>query len=265
MADNKKQEDAVRHAQSSSPKSGAANTDYTPKHTVKQASQVKLEQGNSLLASIRMSTNPNKIMLEFCEAIANPQSGVNVAALLNKSDERFNAPISIRRAWMAAELKDVHVLGITKDMIEAAKKAVQLDDKGKVIDSLPVTVDILNPKVAGADGKPKKLVIQLDDRTDAGWDEYSRNNPEARAKQFRPKNAPQTLYFVKYDEKGQPHLIFQKKTVVTEDVRRDKVITSDARITWEEFRNNGVTAVSMTEALNGPVVGGDESLIQDNE
>jgi len=62
-----------------------------------------LEKGNTLLVSAR-KINGGKIQLEFAEVVSTSDKGVNLLAMLNKSDDRFSS--NARRAWMSAEPTD---------------------------------------------------------------------------------------------------------------------------------------------------------------
>lgn len=123
-----------------------------------------LKKGDTLLVNARKVAN-GKIQLEFAEIINSNTKGVNVLALLNKSDDRFSS--NARRAWMTAEPTDAaELLGINL----GANQPWYASDKGDMLD-----LYILNPSMY--DTRMRVIVNETTEPT-----EYQAENLERSAK-----------------------------------------------------------------------------------
>ena len=212
---------------------------FSPKHEVKQATPVELKEGEVVLASIRQSTTPSKIIIEFVAAIKNESAGVNVLALLNQSDERFNASsVSIRRNWLSSEKADaIKNLGIDPKFI---KEAETNNDN-------PVVIMLKTPTVLDQTGKKHELAIQLNDSL-TPWDEFQKENPKENAKQREIKG--EVRYFT-VDGK----LIYNQTRIVTKESLKHNIINASPNgiMSWEDVealqaKNN---PANYAEAING--------------
>lgn len=193
----------------------------------KQDAQIVLENGEVRIVSVRNTKTEGKVYIEFVEGMLNPESGLNVLAELNSTDDRFKPSVSVRHAWISVGREDAKKLGITEEILSGLKGTEE------------TALDILSPQLKGFD-----LCIELMDSTTA--DEYEAANPQKKAKQYIDKNGT-PRYFV--TDKGE--LIFQKSRIVTKDARKHKIIQSAARLTWEEVEMAQEIAVASGIKLNG--------------
>jgi hypothetical protein len=199
-----------------------------------QVTELELNEGQVALASIRQSKTPSKVIIEFGDAIKNEANGLNVVALLNASDARFDAKASIRRHYQAAEKADLAALGVPVAAIEETEKT------GKT-----VALKMIDPTITDASGVKHPLCIQLEDSLVPN--EYQAANPLKTAKQYTNKNG-QTFYFIK-DGK----FIYGSTRLVTKASRKHNIIKSDVQITAAEAEALLATSVAdnAIEALNG--------------
>lgn len=123
-----------------------------------------LKKGDTLLVNARKVAN-GKIQLEFAEIINSNTKGVNVLALLNKSDDRFSS--NARRAWMTAEPTDAAELLNIKLGPDQPWYAT---DKGDMLD-----LYVLNPIMH--DTRMRVIVNETTEPT-----EYQAENIERSAK-----------------------------------------------------------------------------------
>lgn len=134
-----------------------------------EAEVLLLEEGDVMLVSAR-EVNGGKISLEFAGKVSGP-NGLNLTALLNESDDRFNQT-KPQRAYMSAEPKDVQrYLGINLDSIETEVIQTKKGDR----EVYPI--GILNPSIAG-----RKINIQIQERLGLETD-WEKENPEQAVKQ----------------------------------------------------------------------------------
>ena len=130
-----------------------------------------LKKGDTLLVNARKVAN-GKIQLEFAEIISTGAKGINLLALLNKSDERFSS--NARRAWMTAEPADA------KDLFGhdfGPQASWYASDRGEMLD-----LNVLNPTVNGT--RCRVIVEETIEPT-----EYQADNIEKEAKR-RGKDGP---------------------------------------------------------------------------
>jgi hypothetical protein len=97
-----------------------------------------LKPGNALLTRVRKVAN-GKMEIELAEKVVTKKQSINVLALLNKGDERFNQSSGARRAWYIAEAAQVTALfGVPADQMSALGEYESL------------YVGIVNPKIGEA-------------------------------------------------------------------------------------------------------------------
>lgn len=124
-----------------------------------------LKKGDTLLVNAR-KVNGGKIQLEFAEIIKANSTGVNVLALLNKSDDRFTS--GARRCWMSVEVVDAEELlsinlGNDQAWYTNAKQQEILD------------LNVLNPMMH--ETRMRVLITESTEPT-----EYQQDNWETQAK-----------------------------------------------------------------------------------
>ena len=160
-----------------------------------------LKKGQTLLTNVKKVAG-GKFQIEIAELIENPNQTVNVAALLNAGDSRFdvNAP-KARRAWQSATNEGLLLLGVNIDKLNFIANS-----EGKEI----AEVNILNPSIAGM-----RLHVQLEDSFVAS---YETQEP----KQTNGKNG------VKFFMKDGKHIYQNTKIVAGEPVH--SLIVSDVRV-----------------------------------
>lgn len=202
---------------------------------IKHSTELVLVAGMVMLASIKQSETDSKAILEFAEGFA-PQN-LNILALANEGDDRFSPAVSVRRAWLTAEIANLAKFGITAEQVEAMK-AAYVENGGHF------AVMIENPTIAISPTKKVRLAIQLKDSLKP-FDEYQAENKLKTCKQAVDRKTGEVRYFLKDNQ-----LIFSKADVVALDERKNQIIASDARITEEEAKALVETTVASNEALN---------------
>lgn len=123
-----------------------------------------LKKSDTLLVSAR-KVNGGKMQLEFAEIVSTTDRGVNLLAMLNKSDDRFSS--NARRAWMTAEPTDAEELFQINFGPDAGWYA---SEKGEMLE-----LNILNPVINDA-----RCRIVVDETTEPN--EWQEANIETSAK-----------------------------------------------------------------------------------
>ena len=113
-------------------------TTYTQEQNAELLENLQL--GTSAIASLRKVAG-GKIQFELAERIERASGGINLLALMNKGDERFEQN-GVRRAWMSAEPSQITAyFGISaEDLAEVS------EDKYN-----PTFIWIKNPEIEGLD------------------------------------------------------------------------------------------------------------------
>lgn len=158
-----------------------------------------LKKGDTLLVNAR-KVNGGKIQLEFAEIIKASNTGVNVLALLNKSDDRFTS--GARRCWMSVEVVDAEeLMGINLGNDQAwytnAKQQEILD------------LNIINPIIQ--ETRMRVLITESTEPT-----EYQSDNWETQAKR-RGKDGDYITH--------QGNYIFTVSTIILTNEMPDNVHT----------------------------------------
>ena len=158
-----------------------------------------LKKGDTLLTHAR-KVSGGKVQLEFAEIIKSSTNGVNVLALLNKSDERFSS--GARRCWMSVEIVDAEEqlnikLGNDQEWYT--------NDKGHEV----LDLYVLNPIMY--DTRMRVLITETIEP-----DEYQADNWETQAKR-RGKDGPHILHKGDY--------IFTNSTVILTNDMHDSMHT----------------------------------------
>lgn len=171
-----------------------------------------LKKGETLLTTLR-KVSGGKYQIEIREFVENPNSRVNLVALLNASDERFGQVNKTRAAWMSAEAKELQsYFGIDVE-------ALSFDENGIA------EVNILNPEVAG-----HRLHVEI---VDSLTPSYENQQP----KQVNGKNG--TTFFMK---DGQ-HIY--SSTRIVAGTPKHQIIESDVRETKAVITNVSASAMSL--------------------
>ena len=159
-------------------------------NTLNSGSLEKLKVGQSLLTNVR-KVEGGKYSLEIAELVEG--KSLNVAGLLNRSDERFKNPISARRAWTTGEANDIkEELGI--DVTALTYEEIE----GRII----AEVNVVNPSIRGT--RLRVQVVETTEPTD-----FQLENKERTVKQITNKDGV-TTYF-----KNDGKWIFTRSQVVT--------------------------------------------------
>ena len=158
-----------------------------------------LTKGDTLLVNAQQVAN-GKVQLEFAEIIKSSTTGVNVLAMLNKSDDRFSS--GARRAWVTVEPVDAEeLLGINL----GASQNWYTNDKGRE----QLDLNVLNPVMH--DARMRVLITETTEPT-----EYQAENYETQAKR-RGKDGPHILHNGDY--------IFSNSTVILTNEMHDSMHT----------------------------------------
>lgn len=135
-----------------------------------------LKNNQRAITSLRKIGGGTKIQFELAEKIERAEEGINLLALMNKGDERFNQS-KPRRAWMSAEYAQITAFfGISAEDLEEVSEDA----------SNPTRIWIENPQVNGLD-----LHIKVTE-TITGTD-YEMANIDTKAKRSGKDGAIQSL------------------------------------------------------------------------
>jgi hypothetical protein len=178
----------------------------------------ELVKGETLLTNIR-KVSGGKYQIEIREFIENPDAKPNVAAIFNKSDERFASNIAkTRAAWQAGEAKDIsEALGF--DVTELTYNTVD----GREL----AEVNMLNPMIAG-----ERLHIRL-------VDSFEQSNEKQQPKQVVDKKTGEITHFM-CDGK---HIYQSTQIVIGTPVH--SVIKSDERV--KQVSKTKIEAMSLND------------------
>lgn len=181
-----------------------------------------LQPGQSLLTSVR-AISGGKFEIELAELVQKPGASNNIAALLNKSDDRFKQATP-RRAWQGAEANELkEFFGI---------------DCSKVGNE-PVEVNILNPKINGT-----QLRVQILEST-TPFDDYQAENPEKAVKQYEDENGD-----MMYLRTSEGDYIYSKSRIVGGEPKH-VFVAHDNEMTTDEFELSTEVATSKKVELVG--------------
>lgn len=118
---------------------------------------------------------PQKAYCEFAEIIANPDATLNLLAIANKGDDRFNSIPKARRAWSIFEAVQFEAMSGIK--FDSLKEEFTL-------------INLLTPTIEG-----HKIRLYVKETTDIT--EYQAVNMEKTAKQLVNRKTGEILYFYK--------------------------------------------------------------------
>lgn len=200
--------------------------------STKQVTEVTLKEGEVVLASLKATSNPNKVMLEYVQNVVREDRGPNVAAMFNEGDERWDAKPRYRRHYQSAE-KTAAVLkaiGITEEQLKNASE-------------VPTKLLISNPSIEIA-GKKERLVLQFNDSLSPDMGERALPIEDQAKKVIRKSG--EELFFSK---NGKP--IFQKSSLVVESKLHSTYIEKDTELmSWEDLQAISEQSVAAGEAIN---------------
>jgi hypothetical protein len=148
------------------------------KVTVKEVNELlgALEEGTTLITYGRLIKGKDdatpKLQLEFAEVIPG-NNGINLLALFNEGDERFNSEVKVTRSWFPTEIASAKkLLGIDIEQIEPVtiKKT-----NGEEYQGYPI--GMINPVAYG-----RRMRIQINEGCglESNWE---KENPERAIKQ----------------------------------------------------------------------------------
>lgn len=175
-----------------------------------------LKKGETILTNVRKVAG-GKFQIEIAEFVENPNAQVNVAALLNKGDDRFTQNSSKPRlAWQSATAEGLKSIGV--DVTKLTFSTVE----GKEI----APCNLMNPSIEGV-----RLHVRLVDSFEKG---YEGQQP----KQVQDKEGNITFFM-----KEGKH-IYQTTQIVAGEAKH-AIIASDERVS-----KSAVVTASKTAALN---------------
>lgn len=166
-----------------------------------------LKPGQSLLTRVR-KIGGGKFEIELAELVQKPGATNNIAALLNKSDDRFKQA-SARRAWQGAEANEL-------------KEFFGIDCKN--IDEDGEDVNILNPEINGV-----QLRVQILESTEP-FDDYQAENPEKAVKQYEDEDG--TTMYLRTPEGS---YIYTKSRIVGGENVKHEFVAHDNKMTTDEL------------------------------
>lgn len=177
----------------------------------------ELKNGETLLTQVR-KVKGEKYQVELAQLIENPKSKVNVAALFNADDAKFESSLpKARRAWQTGTA--VSLLALFG--IDVA--SLTFNGEKQVASNF---VPIENPMVG-----EHRLVIQLNDSVEA-----DPKNPKAQPKQFT-RGKDKIVQIMTKD--GAP--IYQKTSIVAEKDCKHTILEADATfMSAEQFADYAV-------------------------
>jgi hypothetical protein len=163
-----------------------------------------IKKGETILTTIR-SVNGDKLQIEIAEIVDN--QSINVAAMLNKGDDRFKNAVKVRRAWQSATAEGL------KDLLNIDVADLNFET---VDDKEIATLNMLNPTIAG-----ERLHVQINDSLTKSFDKQE-------AKQITTKEG---VFFLTKDG----GFIYQTTKIVAEEPKH-VIITSNGRMAKEEAK-----------------------------
>lgn len=186
----------------------------------------QLKKGETLLTTIR-KVEGGKYQIEIAELIENPSAKLNIAALLNKGDDRFNTGVpKPRRAWQSATP-------------EGLKEFFNIDvNKLKFVESdgvLLAEVNMPNPTIQG-----DRLHVLL---KDSFTKSYEKQKPKLSIR--KGKDGVESVFVFMKDGKE----IYQSTQIVAGEAKHT-IIESDERKEYKA-EEEVLSVVDSREAING--------------
>lgn len=172
-----------------------------------------LKKGETILTNVR-KVEGGKFQIEIAEFVENPNATVNVAALLNKGDDRFTQNSSKPRlAWQSGTAEGLKSIGVD---VTTAKFA---DVDGKLI----AEVNLMNPTIGG-----ERLHVRL-------VDSFEKSYPTQQPKQSKDKDGNITFFM-----KEGKHIYQQTQVVAGEP--KHAIIASDERVAEKSLVKSSASA-----------------------